>query len=160
LRETVSYLEEVQLTRNVIGTLWILGRRYYGPGNRLANITIAEYRRTEIYYQLYQKSKRREFLLLLAATLYRRRGGKNPEDPRKEMDERSIQRRADFFGWAMHRNTLRSILLFYEGCRQDIMRRHPKVYPKPAGEVDNGPFAKRDNREIVDLEDHILAYAG
>ena len=160
LRETLSYLEEVNLTKNVIGTLWILGRRYYGPGNRLANISIAEYRRTEIYYQLYQKTKRREFLLLLAATLYRPRGGKDPDDPRRGIDERSIQRRADFFRWAMHRNTLRSILLFYEGCRQEIIRKHPKVYPKMSIDVDNGPFAKRENKEIIDMEDHILAFAG
>ena len=158
LRESLNYLEKNTLTSNVIGCCYALLNRYYGPESKLANISIAEYRRTEIYYQLYQHTKRKNFLCLLVATLWRPKGGKNRDDVRESMDEVSIIKRAkDFERW-MHPAYLHSIKLFYEGCRSYIIEKHPEVYP--ISDAEDGPLTKPQSRRLMDLEDHILAYSG
>lgn len=160
LRETLVYLEQNGLTRNVLGNLRIMGRKFYGPGHKLANVSISEYRRTEIYYQLYQQFRKKEFLFLLAATLWRPKGGRNKDDVRADIDERSLQKRANLFSWAMNDNVLHAIKLFYEGCRSYIINQHPEVYPVSNGEEQVNPLAQQQKRTLIDLEDHILAYSG
>ncbi|MGJ1295528.1 hypothetical protein ACR777_15080 [Sphingobacterium spiritivorum] len=161
LKDTLRFLATNTLTKNVIGTIRIFGKKFYGPGNKLANLTIAEYRRTEIYYQLYQKTKSPQFLLLLVSTLYRPHGNNiNGDDLRCAIDEGDIHSRADFFKWALSHNLRCSILLFYEGCRSYIIENHPEVY-KPISNNNHDPFNQTKNsNELIDLEDHILSYAG
>lgn len=153
LRETLGWLtDENRLVENVIGSLQLLGRRYHGPAGRLANVTIDEYRRTELYYQLWLRTGKRDLVRLLAATLFRPAGKGTDDDVREPVSERRIVRRAQLFK-LMHPNWLHAVLLLYEGCRGGIIRKHPRVFVKGKGTGDGPP-------QLVDIGDHILAYSG
>lgn len=154
LRQTLDFLTQNALTKNTLGYIRILFKKFHGPANRLANLTIAEYRRTELYYDLYIKTGKKQFLYLLAATLYRPAGGDSDNDVRCRLTEKGVIRRANFFKWSLHPNALMAIKLFYEGCRQYIFKSHPIIY-KP-----NPKKATKQSYSIVDLEDHILAFSG
>lgn len=152
LSGTLGYLVSGNsLTSNVIGSFRLFLSRYYGPANRLSNLTIAEYRRTELYYQLYLRTKEEFYLNLLCATLFRPRGFSAADDVRCEIGEIDLQARARTFKW-MHPNLRHSILLFYEGCRAYIVKAHPVVF-KQSG-------AGAPSKTLFDLEETILAVSG
>ncbi|WP_353183592.1 hypothetical protein [Parapedobacter lycopersici] len=152
LRLSLDFLMgENTLTKNVIGSVRLFFRRYHGPSNRLANISVGEYRRTELYYQLYLKTGDQELLRLLAATLFRPAGKGGVEDIREPVNEIRINRRARLFRW-LNPNWLHAILLYYEGCRGSIIKSHPKIF-KPSKQAAEG-------NGLMDLEDQILAYSG
>lgn len=154
LRLTLNYLSQNTLTKNILGYVRVLFRKFHGPANRLSNITIAEYRRTELYYDLYLKTGQKNFLYLLAATLFRPAGGKSGNDRRCPITEKGVSRRAEFFKWALHPNALIAIKLFYEGCREYIFTSHPIIYKRDTA------TKSKNNHPIADLEDHILAFSG
>lgn len=152
LRLSLAFLMEGNtLTKNIIGNVRLFLKRYHGPANRLANISVGEYRRTELYYQLYIKTGNKDLLRLLAATLFRPAAKNAKDDIREPLDELRINRRARLFQW-LHPNWLHAILLQYEGCRSYIIKAHPKVFRQP----------KRDTPDtgIMDFEDQILAFSG
>lgn len=155
LRQTMLWLTDNRLTKNVLGYVTILLRKYHGPANRLTNLTISEYRRTELYYDMYRITGQKKFLYLLAATLFRPAGGNSGNDVRCSLTENGVVRRAKYFSWSLHPTALMAIKLFYEGCRDDIMRSHPVVYQKPVKKV-----LAKPSPNFQDLEDHILAYSG
>lgn len=152
LRSTLEYLKTNTMTDNVLGYVKIMFLKYHGPSHKLTNLTIGEWRRTELYYDLWQKSGQTKFLLLLAATLYRPAGNSSGDDVRKRITENSVVKRARFFSWALHPSSLKAIQLFYEGARAYIQRKHPVVYKK------NGSISK--GSAIQDWEDRILTYSG
>jgi len=153
IADKMKWLMENKLTNNLIGKIRIGWRVYYGPANRLSNLTIGEYRRADLFHQMYIKTGKRDYLLALAATLFRQKGGKSVDDVRCELTENGVNSRARFFKWALHPTVLKAIQLFYEGCRADIVRRFPIVFEKPEGEA-------KQTESISDLEDTILAYSG
>lgn len=157
LRKTMRFLTQNNLTKNVIGYISVLGIKFHGPANRLGNLSIAEYRRSELYYDLYLKTKKKQFLYLLAATLFRPSGNSSENDIRCKLTEKGVSKRAKFFSWSLHPNALMAIKLFYEGCRNYIVNSHPKIYPKS---TNNNSIIKAKPTGINDLEDHILAYSG
>lgn len=71
LWKSMSFLTQNNLTKNVIVFISILGFKFHGPANRLGNLCITEYRRTELYYDLYLNTQQKQFLYLLAAILFR-----------------------------------------------------------------------------------------
>lgn len=153
IADKMKWLLENKLTNNLIGKIRIGWKVYYGPANRLSNLTIGEYRRADLFHQMYIKTGKRDYLLALAATLFRQKGGKSMDDVRCELTENGVNRRAKFFKWALHPTILKAIQLFYEGCRADIVRRFPVVFEKPEGEI-------KVSESVSDLEDTILAYSG
>lgn len=157
LRHRMEWLLDNMLTNNVIGYVRVWGLSYYGPAHRLSNISIGEYRYTELYYDMYLKSGERRYLLLLCAVLFRPRGGNKGDDVRSAIVERTVMRRAKLFGWAVHPDVIKAIQLQYEGCRRYVRKCFPLVYPE-AGDLGPGPQGWRD--VIQDMEDHILAYSG
>lgn len=153
LKQTLGFLTEGNhLTKNVIGSFRLFFTRYYGPANRLSNITVIEYRRTEMYYQLYHRTGDIRFLNLLCATLFRPKGkGRVDEDVRNPVLEMGVNRRARLFKW-LHPNLRHSILLFYEGCRNYIHSNHRTIFKTGAeGKQNNGLF---------DFEEIIIAVSG
>uniref|UniRef100_F4C2C5 Uncharacterized protein n=1 Tax=Sphingobacterium sp. (strain 21) TaxID=743722 RepID=F4C2C5_SPHS2 len=148
LNHTLSFLKkENRLTSNVIGSFRILCMKYIGPSGRLASLTIGDYRRAEIYYQLYLKQEDPFLLNLLAATLFKRSD--------KPDSDKSVARRARFFRLA-NPNILHAILLFYEGCREYIHKSFPRIFVKPNP---NSPQPAPSNT-ILDFEEIILAVSG
>lgn len=158
IADQMRWLMENRITNNVIGKFRIGWRVYYGPANRLSNLSIGEYRRTELLYQLYNKTGKRDYLLALAATLFRSKGDASVDDVRCELTEAGVNSRAKFFRWALHPTILQGIKLFYEGCRGDIIRRFPIVFPVDS-DPDSNPLAV-PKPAISDLEEIILAYSG
>ncbi|TJY62687.1 hypothetical protein FAZ19_19655 [Sphingobacterium alkalisoli] len=155
IRHTLSFLETNSLTSNVLGVVRIGWFKFHGPANRLSNITIGEFRRTELYYDMYQRTGQNKFLHLLAATLWRPTGGTG-DDRRCKLSDRSVARRARLYSWAMHPTLLLAIKIFYEGCRAYIQRQFKVVYKKSG----DGGITTLSKKDIQDLEDHILAYSG
>ncbi|HWK58741.1 MAG TPA: hypothetical protein VNQ80_15465 [Parapedobacter sp.] len=158
LAESLGFLDgENRLTTNVIGRVRLLGRAYHGPVGRLANVSIGEFRRTEIYYQHWLRSRDPQLLRLLAATLFRPKGKGGADDVRERMVERRINRRARLFR-LLHPNWLHAILLYYEGCRAAVRKLYPRVFVKATGgdQTDGRPQPWK----LVDLDTHILAFSG
>lgn len=153
LRDTISFLEENTMTANVLGFVRVMGRKYHGPAHKLANITIGEWRRTELYYELWQKTGQNKYLHLLASTLFRPSGSYRGDDIRCKITERSVVRRAHLFSWALHPNALKAVQLFYEGTRAYVQRRFPKIYRDSGGQ-------SVGKQILHDWEDTILAYSG
>ncbi len=153
LADQMKWLLDNKLTNNLIGRIRIGWKVYYGPANRLSNLTIGEYRRADLFHQMYIKTGKKDYLLGLAATLFREKGGNAINDVRCELTENGVSNRAKFFKWALHPTLLKAIQLFYEGSRADIVRRFPVVFQTPEGEG-------KPTESISDLEDTILAYSG
>lgn len=144
-------------------SVWVIkkfrfrGVVYHGPANNLANLTIKEFRRTEIYYQHFLKTRDKKHLRLLAATLYRPKcKGVADDDVREALREIEVHKHAKRFeGWKLGRLriwqlspvVLQATLLNYEGCRAVIQEAFPKVFVKGSGKGGDGVF---DFAEIID----------
>lgn len=152
LTQTLSFLtDKNELTKNVIGSFRLFLTRYHGPSSRLSNLTISEYRRTELYYQLWHKTTDGQYLDLLAATLFRPKGNQHPDDDvRAPIVELDLQKRASRFKW-LNPTIRHSILLFYEGCRFYVIDKHPKIFKSSK---------KEDKGGLFDFEEVILAVSG
>lgn len=157
----MEWLTDNKLTNNVIGKFSIFFRSYYGPANRLANLTIGEYRRTELFYDLYLRTGLKKYLHLLCAVLFRPKGKGAVDDVRCELIESEVMKRAEWFRRYLHPNYIKAIQIQYEGCRNYIRASFPLVYPPPPEQDEApNPFAPKQNTGIQDLEDHILAFSG
>ena len=153
IADTLNFLfENNQLTKWLIKSVRWGFVRYYGPGDFLANLTIAEYRRTELYYQAYVRSTDKQWLALLMATLYRRkRGNKVTDDIREDLTEHGVEKRSRRFS-KLSPHLLQACLLNYEGCRNHMINQYARAF-KPTG-------PSEQSNEIFDLEEVIEAFAG
>ena len=125
IHSKISFLQKNTCFFWVIPSFTFLLKKYYGPANRLSNLTINEYRVTELYYQLFIKQNDVKHLHYLIATLYRpKRGEVIKNDVRADYNEYQMARRAKYFKWLPA--SLKYATLFnYEGCRYYIQD-HPK----------------------------------
>ncbi|MFD2163667.1 hypothetical protein ACFSJU_14755 [Paradesertivirga mongoliensis] len=140
------------LTRWIIKELsiWSLFKgtqKLYGPDDRLANCTIAEYRALELYYQAFERlkvkgerEKANDFLDLLIATLYRpKRKGVIDNDIREPMSEHAVMQRAKRMR-SLSRKMRHAILLNYEGIRLFIRENYLDNLPKGKATAGDGLF--------------------
>lgn len=127
--------------------LWFI--RYEGPGDALSAMTIAEFRLAEICYTKYLKSHDKQFLIALAAILYRpKREQDFSSDRRKVLAKCSIDRQTKRFK-RLSPALLQAILMNYEGCRSFIHLRYASLFKT------NGHEAS-----VQDFQDIIDAVAG
>lgn len=154
LKDTISFLAE----RNEL-TTWLIKfvkplpwLKYVGPSNKLATSTIQEFRLAENFYMFYQKTKNEDFLDLLIATLYRKKGESNLKaDYRMQLSELLI----DQHGKQMRRlsKPVRAAILFnYEGCRNYVFAKYPTIFK--VGKSDD------KQKKMPDLENLITTVAG
>lgn len=95
-----------------------------GPNNRLANITIKEFRYTEFFYQAYQRQTNENYLDQLIAALYRPEAKTEQDtDRRKPILELEINTRAKQIS-KLPKAVKQAILLNYEGCRNFIHQKY------------------------------------
>lgn len=153
LTDTLSFLwQRNQLNKWIIKHFWCGARKYYGPDDSLANLSIMEYRIAEIYYHKYIYTHAKKELILLVATLYRRkRKTLITDDIREDLTEYGISKRAKVFS-SLPAQVLHAVLLNYEGCRNHIIQQYPRAF-KTADSPEN-------KREFFDLEKLIEALAG
>lgn len=151
IRETLKFLyEKNNLNRWVIPHFYVGFTKYYGPADALANLTIAEYRKTELLYQMYVRTGKTDQITQLIATLYRpKRKGVIHDDIREELNEGSVKKRYAEFE-RLSPAFRHAILLNYEGCRNFIFQKFQPAF------ISNGP----ETNELNDLEVIIEAVAG
>lgn len=125
IHQKIKFLLKNNCNNWVITRFRFLFTSYYGPANKLSNLTVNEYRLTELYYQMYIKSKDAKYLDNLIATLYRpKRKGKMSDDIREDCTDFDVAKRSKKFKWL--RGAFKYAILFnYEGCRYFIQE-HPK----------------------------------
>lgn len=155
----MEWLLDNTLTKNVLGKFRLFFTVYYGPANSLGNLTIGEYRQTELFYDMYIRTGLNKYLYLLCAVLFRPKGKGSADDVRCALTMATVDRRAAKFRRYLHPNYIKAIQLQYEGCRQYIRGRFPLIYPKASVEP-LGPFDRATSTGIQDLQDHILAFSG
>lgn len=156
---TIAWLfEGNKLSKWVITSFWLPEKWYslkktkvYGPGNKLANVTIKEFRYLELYYNAYNLTKKVRYLDQLIATLYRPASSATPDtDIRINIAEMDINRRAEKMA-RLPTKFKQAILLNYEGCRAFVIGKYPLVF-KPGG--------AEGKKGIYDYDDMIQAVAG
>lgn len=153
ISDSLGFLfENNQLTKWLIKSVRCGFVRYYGPDDFLSNLTIAEYRCTELYYQGYIRTQEKKWLVLLMATLYRKkRNGKITDDVREDLTEHGITKREHRFS-KLSDHRLQTCLLNYEGCRNHLISKYARAF-KPTNQTEQ-------SSEIFDLEEIIEAFAG
>lgn len=128
-----------------------LGHRYYGPANRLSNITIREYRYTELLYSAYQIKQSPELLDQLIASLYRSKDSRgNGNDIRVPLTDLGISKRNKYMSGLP--DELKAAILFnYQCCRNYIAERYPTIF------LSGGA---KNSQALPDLQNMIKNVAG
>lgn len=131
-----------QLTVNLISHFKVSGTSFYGPADKLFNITLSEFIHAETNLTRYLKSKEIEYLDRLIAILWRPQ--KNPirrisnhynGDRRIPFNDHKFEKRAIRIHKLNH-NTKMAILLFYQGCQAWYQKQFPHVF-KPGKKANN-----------------------
>ena len=133
---TQFILEENKLTKNLVPYLKVGSKRFYGPTSRLANITIEEFGFADTFYTRFKETMEDEWICRLCAVLYRpQRSGYNPKsdsykgDIREDFNKHLVFVRARRFE-KLNSSQKYAIYLFYEGCRNEIIKKHKHVFAK------------------------------
>lgn len=112
-------------------------KRFYGPKAEFDNLTLGEYHCTEIYYAMLLHHPDQKVMDALVAVLYRR--AKNwynhrldkDGDCRRVFNENEIEYWAgQIANWPLE--VKQAIVLWYDGCRQHMIKLYPKVFKKPS----------------------------
>lgn len=112
-------------------------RTYHGPKSRLSNITALEFSLCELCYEQFDRTKRIEWLEMLAAILFRpKRWFGIDDDIRQALTTNSTEARAIRFRKLPERIKW-AIYLNYEGCRNYIIDNNKEIFKK--GEPGNAP---------------------
>lgn len=135
-------LKESSLTKNPIPFFRIRGKKYFGPTDKLYNITLGEFIFAETNFLSFCQSKEKMYLNHLIAILYRKQ--KKPYrpkqiqyngDPREEFNDFLFRRNAKKINPLDQIKKL-MIFNFYAGARIALQREYPKVFT-PYGSSSN-----------------------
>lgn len=132
--------EDNALTKQLIpsvrvGMLW-----FYGPADRLKNITIAEFIFAHAYWVKHKKDQTdEEALNMMIATLYRpakpkkqRKGPHYDGDIRQQFNQYLVEERAAKVA-KLPRHVKDAILIFFDGCIQYMEQQYPKIFSNNEG---------------------------
>lgn len=96
--DSFSFMHKgMEFPENLIPQFRIGLRHYYGPKNRLSNVTADEFRHAELFRTKFFEDKNEKWLFLMIATLWREKGSNNPTDIRVEFNEFALEKRARQF---------------------------------------------------------------
>jgi len=129
------------LNRWLIPSVSVFGRKFYGPADKLSNLTAFEYfNACEPLYFKWKQNNDEAALTALCAVLYRpARKGPVDNDLREPYTDAGRAKRIRLFKF-LRINTRRAIGFNYEGCRNFILKVHPRVFKQQGG---NGRIPKR-----------------
>lgn len=123
-----------QLTKNLLPKFNILGTWLYGPSNKCYNITFLEFLNIEANLYAFHKTKKRKYLRLVCAILYRPQvkpyKPKSPTyngDRRETFNDFTYQARAKWFRLISAKKQ-QAVYTFYVGCRNELMKAHPHLF--------------------------------
>ena len=105
--------------------------QYFGPDIRLRNSTIAEFAFADVAFYKWRQSKNNIWLSVLVATLYREHAQEPTEiDIRRPFLKQAVDARVDKINKLDYKTKL-AIAYTYEGCRNNIAKTYPRIFPKP-----------------------------
>lgn len=116
-----------------VNSIKIKSKRFYGPADRISNLTINEFSHADDLYLGWCNTKDVEYLQYLAAVLYRQL---NDNGKRAPFDKTELENNAKQFSKIDHR-ILVAVLLSYQGSRKYLISQFPLVFP----------LAKKTNNE-------------
>ena len=152
LCQTLDFLfKEVTLTRNLIPSIRIGLRKFYGPSNALKNCTFGEFTMVHSLYESYHENKDELILDELVAILYRKRKliwfickyFSDSEDPRVRFRTRSLSIRKNVMSKAKP-EVKYSVFLLLTG----VLNSFPKLFPNVYRQVDD---ISRENNNWTSL---------
>jgi hypothetical protein len=152
LCQTFNFLfKEVTLTRNLIPSIRIGVRKYYGPSDALKNFTFVEFTMVHSLYESYQENKDELILDEMMAILYRkkkwfwsiRKYYSDSEDPRIRFRTRSLTKRKDIMSKAKP-EVKYSVFLLLTG----VLNSFPRLFPNVYRQVDDG---SQENNNWISL---------
>jgi hypothetical protein len=142
--EITSVSLDSKLTKNLIPRFKVRATHYYGPSDRLFNISFAEYIHAETNANRFLKDKDVTYLDKLIAVLYRpERSDVHPGseeyngDRRIKFNDHKIDERAEKISRINH-NLKYAILLFYQGCQRWYHQQFPHVFSYKKGSKGDG----------------------
>jgi hypothetical protein len=115
----------------------------HGPADRLSNVTIEEYAYADLFYYNWAKTKSTTDLDRLVSVLYRPKANETEEltDLRQAFDKDKLR----FHAKSVERlSTLTkiTIMMAFQGCRDNIIKRYTNVYKKGKSKSGYAPFTK------------------
>ena len=129
-----NLFKENKLNRWLIPSFWLWFTKYYGPADKLSNLTAHEFFNIcEPLYWQFKKNEDVDALNALCAVLYRpKRKGTIDDDIRAAVTDAGIGRRAKKFA-LLGINLKLAIAFNYEGCRNYIAATHAKAFEGSQG---------------------------
>ena len=127
-------MNDNELTINLVPKLRISFTYYYGPNDRLSNITIEEFSFLDTFFIRYKETGDNLWLNLLCSAMYRpKRADYNPTAETYKGDIRVDFNKHLVFYSAHRFESLSSaqkyaILLFYDGCRNQITKKYWNIF--------------------------------
>jgi hypothetical protein len=130
--------EENTLTSQLI-PMW---GNCYGPESHFDNLQMHEFNHAEMAYQELVSTQEPEYLDRLVAILYRQ--GKDGYDHERNADaDHRIPFKYGDITWHMGivtrwpENVKHAILLWYDGCRMELIKAYPKIFKQSGGNDQN-----------------------
>ena len=143
-KEGISLVLDSHLTKNLIPAFKVGGTTYYGPSDKLFNISFSEFIHAETNLSRFVRSKEAVHLNKLIAILYRPEDSKcNPGSPDYKGDRRlpfndhHINDLAEQISKLNHTVKM-CIYLFYSGCQWWIQNQFPHVFRQKSKGKDDG----------------------
>lgn len=134
LQKTYEFLF-TENNRTIFPSVLRIGRKkYYPPQKRIANLTADEFAVIDDLHLKWRETKNIEFLRYMAAALYTE-DKKRPVFDKDDLHEKALP----FYKVPVHK--LFAIELAYFGCKNSIVKRFPKAFPK------TGKNAKTQNKK-------------
>lgn len=100
------------------------GKLFFAPQNRIANLTADEFSVADDLHIKWRETKNIEYLQYLAAVLYTR------TKTRPDFDKNQLHDNALLFKKIPVKQLL-AMEIAYFGCKNNLVKRFPKVFPKP-----------------------------
>ncbi len=134
----VEWLTKKELTCQLLPKI----KNFYGPYEDFGNLTMVEFHYSEMAYCSLVKTKEEKHLTELISVLYREKKPRYDEERNEEGDCRKPFSHG-LYEYGMKaislwpKETKLAILLWYDGCRQNLVKEYPAIYPQKGGEGEN-----------------------
>lgn len=136
-----KYYLDSSLTKQLIPSIKIGNKEYFGPADALTNLIFEEYIHTETFLARFRQTKKEEYLHKLIAVLYRPGSGIQRNSPNYKGDLREPFN--DYLTDHYSRNMTRlpdamkeAILIFYSGCKEFIVKKFKEAFYGKASSED------------------------
>lgn len=107
---------------------------FFAPLNKVTNITAEEFSVADDLHIKWRETKNKEFLIYLAAVLYSK-----TKQPREIFDKNNLPDKIKHFK-KVPLSVLLCVELAYFGCKNNLVKRYPKAFPKTVKKVSRSKY--------------------